>query len=52
MKSKEYLLPLETKVRVVATHKETSQEFTTIITLKEWRSFDKNKNYNYLAYQL
>jgi hypothetical protein len=52
MKSKEFLLSLETKVRVVATHKETFQEFETIVTLKEWRSFQKNKNYFYKAYEI
>jgi len=52
MKAKEFLLPLETKVRVIATHKETGQQFETIITLKEWREFKKNKFYNYLSYQV
>jgi len=52
MKKNAYILPLETKVRVVATHKTTLQEFETIVTLKEWRSFQKNKMYFYKAYQI
>jgi uncharacterized protein YjlB len=52
MKSKEFLLPLDTKVKVVETHKETGQQFENIITLKEWREFKRNNLYNYLAYQI
>jgi hypothetical protein len=52
MKTKEYLLPLDTKLRVVATHKATGQQFEKIITLKKWREFKRNNLYNYLAYQL
>ncbi len=52
MKSKEFLLPLDTKVKVVATHKATGQQFENIITLKEWREFKRNNLYNYLAYQI
>jgi hypothetical protein len=52
MKKNEYTLPLDTKVKVVATHKATGQQFENIITLKEWREFKRNNLYNYLAYQL
>ena len=45
-------LSAEVKLRIVATHKETLQQFTSYMTNGEWLTFKKNSKYNYLAYQL
>ena len=45
-------LSAEVKLRIVATHKETLQQFTSYMTNGEWMTFKKNSKYNYLAYQL
>ena len=45
-------LSAEVKLRIVATHKETLQQFTSYMTNGEWLTFKKNNKYNYLAYQL
>ena len=45
-------LSAEVKLRIVATHKETLQQFTSYMTNGEWMAFKKNSKYNYLAYQI
>ena len=45
-------LSAEVKLRIVATHKETLQQFTSYMTNGEWLTFKKNSKYNYLAYQI
>ena len=40
-----------TKLKLVATHKETLQEFTKTITFYEWQKLIKNKNYYYKVYE-
>jgi hypothetical protein len=45
-------LSAEVKLRIVATHKETLQQFTSYMTNGEWMVLKKNSNYNYLAYQI
>jgi hypothetical protein len=45
-------LPLDTKLKLIAIHKETFFESSKIITYDEWINFKKNKNYYYKAVQL
>lgn len=45
-------LPLDTKLKLIAIHKETNQEFTKEITYHEWQTMSKNKNYYYKALQV
>jgi len=47
-----YNLDPETKLRLVATHKQTFTTFEKLITFKEWKELKKNSNYYYLTYQL
>ena len=46
------MLSADVKLRIVATHKETQQQFTTYMTNAEWLALEKNYKYNYLAYQI
>lgn len=46
------MLAPETKLRLVATHKQNFTTFEKIITFAEWKSFKKNRSYYYLTYQL
>lgn len=48
----DYKLSADVKLRIVATHKETLQQFTSYMTNGEWKTFKKNSKYNYLAYQI
>lgn len=52
MKPTQTTLSADVKLRIVATHKETQQQFTTYMTNAEWLSLEKNNKYNYLAYQI
>jgi hypothetical protein len=45
-------LSAEVKLRIVATHKDTLQQFTSFMTYSEWMLLKKNSKYNYLAYQI
>jgi len=45
-------LSAEVKLRIVATHKETLQQFTSYMSYSEWMLFKKNNKYNYNAYQI
>jgi hypothetical protein len=45
-------LSADVKLRIVATHKETLQQFTSFMTYSEWMLLKKNSKYNYLAYQI
>lgn len=48
----DYKLSADVKLRIVATHKETLQQFTSFMTYSEWMLFKKNSKYNYNAYQI
>lgn len=41
----------DTKLTLVAIHKETCKEYKKIITFKEWNELKKNSNYYYKTYQ-
>ena len=41
------MLPPETKLKLIAIHKETFEEFTKIITYQEWKELKRNRNYYY-----
>ena len=45
-------LPLDTKLKLIAIHKETFEEIYTTITYEEWINFKKNKNYYYRTIQI
>jgi len=45
-------LSADVKLRIVATHKETLQQFTSYMTYSEWMLLKKNSKYNYNAYQV
>jgi hypothetical protein len=45
-------LSAEVKLRIVATHKDTLQQFTSFMTYSEWMLLKKNSKYNYNAYQI
>jgi hypothetical protein len=45
-------LSAEVKLRIVATHKDTLQQFTSFMTYSEWMLLKKNTKYNYNAYQI
>ena len=47
-----YKLPPETKLRLIATHKQNFTTFEKIITFAEWIKIKKNFNYYYLTYQI
>jgi hypothetical protein len=51
-KSNQFALNPETKLKLVATHKQTLQEFEKIITFFEWQTMNKHKDYLYKAYQI
>lgn len=46
------LLPGNTKVEMVAVHKETHKAFIKIIELSEFKTIKKEKNFNYYLYQI
>ena len=46
------LLPGNTKVEMVAVHKETHKAFMKIIELSEFQGIKKEKNFNYYLYQI
>ena len=41
-----------TKLKLIARHKITHEQFEKIITLHEWKKINKNKNYYYTTYQI
>ena len=45
-------LPLDTKLKLIAIHKETFDETYTTITYQDWINFKKNRNYYYRAIQI
>ena len=45
-------LPLDTKLKLIAIHKETFKETYTTITYEEWINFKKDKNYYYRTIQV
>lgn len=45
-------LPPETKLKLIAIHKQTFEETYTTITYEEWINFKKNRNYYYRAVQV
>lgn len=51
-KSKEWALAPDTKLRLVAIHKETFVTFEKEITYKDWVTFQKHYNYYYNTYQI
>jgi hypothetical protein len=51
-KSNQFALNPQTKLKLVATHKQTLQEFEKIITFNEWQTINKHKDYLYKTYQI
>jgi hypothetical protein len=47
-----YALDPNTKLKLIAIHKETFEEFIKEITFYEYQTLNKNKNYYYKAVQL
>lgn len=47
-----YALDPNTKLKLIAIHKQTSEEFTKEITYYEWQTMTKNKNYYYKTLQV
>ena len=47
-----YALDPNTKLKLIAIHKETSEEFTKEITFYQYQTLNKNKNYYYKAVQI
>jgi hypothetical protein len=47
-----YALEPNTKLKLIAIHKETFEEFIKEITFYEYQTLKKNKNYYYKAVQL
>jgi hypothetical protein len=47
-----YALEPNTKLKLIAIHKETSEEFIKEITFHEYQTLKKNKNYYYKAVQI
>lgn len=45
-------LPDNTQLKMVAVHKQTLQRFDKIVTVAEWYSLKKKKEFYYYAYQL
>lgn len=45
-------LPIDTKLKLIAIHKETFEETYTNITYEEWINFKKDKNYYYRVVQV
>jgi len=52
VKSKQIALLPDTKLRLVATHKQTFISFEKFITYAEWVNFVKHKDYYYLTYKI
>jgi hypothetical protein len=49
---KQYALAPDTKLRLVAIHKESFITFEKFITYAEWVNFIKHKDYYYLTYKI
>jgi hypothetical protein len=47
-----FALDPNTKLKLIAIHKETSEEFIKEITFHEYQTLKRNKNYYYKAVQL
>ena len=47
-----YALDPNTKLKLIAIHKTTSEEFTKEITFHEYQTLKRNKNYYYKAVQV
>lgn len=47
-----YALDPNTPLKLVATHKRTTKEFTKTITFHEWQTLTKHKDYYYKCYQV
>ena len=48
----ESCLSPNTKVKMVYYNKKTFEKFEKIISMDEWRNIEKEKNFNYYAYQI
>jgi len=51
-KNNQFALAPDTKLRLVATHKQTFTTFEKLITYAEWVNFLKHKDYYYLTYKI
>ena len=48
----QFALHPDTKLKLVATHKQTFITFEKIISYSEWINFVKHKDYYYLTYKI
>jgi hypothetical protein len=50
--AKQYLLPMETKLKLIKIDKVTFEESFELITFHEYQTLKRNKNYYYKAVQV